>query len=210
MSRFRLDGLVYLVSAAAAFLLTGSAAEIPQGTHVLLKMMNSINTRTARAGDSVYMQTASPVVAGGRIIVPVSSYVAGIVTNAKQSGRVSGRAQLSIRIDLLTLPDGQVVKISPHLTSIDSNESDQKVVTDENDIKQGPSHLQDAAQVAIFAGRGAAIGGIADRSWKGAGIGAGAGSAVGLATVLLTRGREVELQQGSTFDVVFDRPVTIQ
>lgn len=210
MSRFRLDGLVYLVSAAAAFLLTGSAAEIPQGTHVLLKMMNSISTRTARAGDSVYMQTASPVVAGGRIIVPVSSYVAGIVTNAKQSGRVSGRAQLSIRIDTLTLPDGQVVKISPHLTSIDSNESDQKVVTDENDIKQGSSHLQDAAQVAIFAGRGAAIGGIADRSWKGAGIGAGAGSAVGLATVLLTRGREVELQQGSTFDVVFDRPVTIQ
>src|ERR1035441_9531608 len=56
---------------------------------------------------------------------------------------------------------------------------------------------------------GAAIGGMADRSWKGAGIGGGAGSAVGLATVLLTRGREVELRQGSTIDVVFDRPVTI-
>ena len=32
-------------------------------------------------------------------------------------------------------------------------------------------------------------------------MGAGAGSAAGLATVLLTRGREVELHQGSTIDV---------
>ena len=43
----------------------------------------------------------------------------------------------------------------------------------------------------------------------GAGIGAGAGGAVGLATVLLTRGREVELRQGSTVDVVFDRTVSV-
>jgi hypothetical protein len=56
---------------------------------------------------------------------------------------------------------------------------------------------------------GAAVGGMADRSWTGAGIGGGVGSAVGLATVLLTRGREVELRQGSTIDVIFDHPVTI-
>ena len=50
---------------------------------------------------------------------------------------------------------------------------------------------------------------MADRSWTGAGIGGGVGSAVGLAAVLLTRGREVELRQGSTIDVIFDHPVTI-
>jgi hypothetical protein len=33
---------------------------------------------------------------------------------------------------------------------------------------------------------------------------------VGLATVLLTRGKEVELRQGSTLDVVFDRPVSLE
>ena len=40
-------------------------------------------------------------------------------------------------------------------------------------------------------------------------IGAGAGGGVGLATVMLTRGREVNLQQGSTMDVIFDRSVPI-
>jgi len=44
----------------------------------------------------------------------------------------------------------------------------------------------------------------------GAGIGAGAGTVVGLAAALLTRGNEVELHQGSTLDVVFDRDVVIQ
>jgi hypothetical protein len=31
-----------------------------------------------------------------------------------------------------------------------------------------------------------------------------------LATVLLTRGREVELRQGTALDVIFDRPVALQ
>jgi hypothetical protein len=54
-------------------------------------------------------------------------------------------------------------------------------------------------------GIGAGIGGITARSAKGAGIGAGAGAAVGLATVLLTRGPELELPRGTTVDVVMDR-----
>ena len=83
------------------------------------------------------------------------------------------------------------------------------VVEGEGAIKQAPSKGQDAARIAILAGTGAAIGGIADRSWKGAGIGAAAGGAVGFAVTLLTRGHEVELRAGSTLDVVFDRPVGI-
>ena len=51
---------------------------------------------------------------------------------------------------------------------------------------------------------------MADRSFKGAGIGAGVGTVVGLATALVSRGNEVELRQGSTLDVVFDRDVVVQ
>jgi hypothetical protein len=190
--------------------LHAAAAEIPQGTHLLLRMVNSVSTRTAQPGDAVFMETASPIAVDGGILVPVHSYVQGVVSSAKRSGRVAGRAELGIRIETLTLPGGKSFKIAPHPASVDSNDSDQKVAAKENDIKQGSSHMQDAARVAILAGSGAALGGLADRTFKGAGIGAGAGGAVGLATVLLTRGREVELRQGSTLDVVFDRPVTIE
>jgi hypothetical protein len=99
--------------------------------------------------------------------------------------------------------------MNPMLASVDANETDQKVVSRENEVRQGPSHGHDAARIASTGGGGAAIGGLADGSWKGAGIGAGAGSGVGLAIVLLTRGREVELRQGNTIDVVFERPIPL-
>jgi hypothetical protein len=187
-----------------------AAVEIPRGAHVLLRMENSINTRTAQAGDFVYLRTASPMSADGQIIVPSGSYVQGVVTQAKQSGRVHGRAELAIRLESLTLASGKVYRISPHLASVDAGDTGQKVTGPENSVEQAPEHGQDAARIAILAGSGAAIGGLTDRSWKGAGIGSGAGAAVGLATVLLTRGKEVELRQGATLDVVFDRPVALE
>jgi hypothetical protein len=186
------------------------AAEIPQGAHLLLRMENSVSTRTAKEGDSVYLRTASPIAADGQIVVPVGSYVQGVVAQAKRSGRTKGRAELAIRLDTLTLLSGQVVKFSPHLSSVDPGADGQRVSGPENAVQQEPSRGQDAARIAILAGSGAAIGGLADRSWKGAGIGSGIGGAVGLATVLLTRGKEVELHQGSTLDVVFDRAVALQ
>ncbi len=185
------------------------AAEIPQGAHALLRLVNSVSTRTAREGDYVYLRTASPIVVNGQIVVPAESYVQGVVSHAQRSGRVKGRAELGIRIETLTLASGKVVQVAPHLASVDSEGSDQKVVTNENQVQQGGNRGSDAERIATLSGTGAAIGGLADRSWKAAGIGAGAGGAVGLASVLLTRGREVELRQGSTIDVVFDRPISV-
>jgi len=202
--------MVRSVAVFVALPLFAGAAQIPPGTHVLLRMENSINTRTAQQGDYVYLRTASPIGAGEEILVPVGSYVQGVVTETKRSGRVAGRAQLAIRLETVTLASGKSFKFSPHLSSVDSGETGQKVVGKEGMVEQAPSRGEDVKQIAILAGSGAAVGGLTDRSWKGAGIGAGVGSAVGLATVLLTRGKEVELRQGATLDVVFDRAVAIQ
>jgi hypothetical protein len=186
------------------------AAEIPAGTHVLLRMENSLSSRTAQPGDYVYLRTAVPIAETGQIIVPPGSYVQGVVTASKRSGRVKGRAELAIRLESLTLASGKVYQFAPHLSAVDSNASGQKVVGNENAVEQAAGKAQDAGRIATYAGSGAAIGGLATETVRGAGIGAGVGSAVGLATVLLTRGREVNLRQGSTLDVVFDRPVELK
>ena len=195
-----------LVLSAAGLL---SAAEIPQGTHVLLRMVNSVSTRTAREGDRVYMRTASPILVNGQFVVPVESYAEGVVTHSLRSGRVKGRAELGIRIEILTLPSGKTIRVAPRLSAVDAGGAEQKVDEREHEIKQGGTKGQDAERIAVRGAEGAAIGGIADQGWKGAGIGAGIGGAVGLATALLTRGREVELPPGATFDVVFDRAVAV-
>jgi hypothetical protein len=186
------------------------AAEIPSGTHLLLRMVNSINTRTASEGSQVYLRTDSPLVTEGRVIVPVGSYVQGTVAQVKRSGRVAGRAELSIRLDTLTLPEGKVLKFTPQLSAVDAGDSGQKVSGENNRIQQGSDIGRDAARIAILAGTGASIGGLVDRGWRGAGIGAGVGGAVGVATTLLTRGREVELRQGMTLDVALDRALLVE
>jgi hypothetical protein len=184
--------------------------EIPKGAHVLLRFVNAINTRTAREGDFVYLQTASPLAAGGRVLVPEHCYVQGVVAHAKRSGRVSGRAELAIRLETLTFPSGLVLRITPKVASVDSGNSDQRVEGDEGAIQQGSDVGRDAERVAILAGTGASIGGIADQSWSGAGIGAGIGAGVGVASALLRRGREVDLKPGMSIDVVFDRAVLLE
>ena len=187
-----------------------SAAEIPPGTHLLLRMVNSVGTRTSQVGDYVYLRTASPLTSEGRIIVP---------TRELRPGR--GVPHPTQRKDLRACgdehstgdahaPRRKGVEVTPHLNSVDSGEDEQKVDRHEDSVKQGATKMQDAGRVAILAGSGASIGGIADQGWKGAGIGAAAGSAVGLTTVLLTRGKEVDLRQGTTLDVVFDRPVVLE
>lgn len=203
-------GLATLALGLTFALAPGGAAEIPQGTHVLLRMVNSVSTRTARPGDHIYLETASPVVVAGRIAVPVHSYVQGVVVQAKRAGKVRGKAQLAIRLETLTLPSGAVLSFSPVLDSVEAGGSGQQVEKKENIVRQGPEHGADAARVTLLAATGASIGGLADRDWRGAGIGAGIGAGAGIATVLLTRGREVELARGATLDVVLDRALRLE
>ena len=54
--------------------------------------------------------------------------------------------------------------------------------------------------------QGALIGVIADRG-KGAAIGGGIGGAAGAAAVLLSRGKDVVLEPGTTIEIVLDRPL---
>ncbi len=200
-----------VLTAATAF-----AADIPSGAHVLLRMQNSINTRTSKAGDFVYLQTATPIAAGGSVLVPIGSYVQGVVVDVNRGGRVKGRADLSIRLETLTLASGQQYKFAPRVDSLEGDSGGQKVVGDENKIQQGAGTGRDTAQIAILTGLGAAVGARVNRfgnggsALRGVGIGSGVGAAVGLASVAFTRGKDVDLRQGASLDVVFDQPVALQ
>lgn len=193
------------------------AADIPAGSHVLLRLQNSVNSRTAQPGDYVYFQTATPIAADGGILVPVGSYVRGVVAEVNRAGKVKGRAELGIALESVTLAAGREFKFGPRVASIEGDPGGQRVVDRENTVQQGSGAGRDVARVAFFTGAGTWIGALSTR-WsrggssvgKGIGIGAGAGAAVGLATTLFTRGRDVDLRQGSSLDVVFDKAVPLE
>jgi len=185
--------------AFAAFVSTASAAEIPAGTHLLLRMENSISSRTAKAGDGVYFRTVTPLSAGGRIVVPPGSYAQGIVTRAERGKRAHGQAGLEIQLIMLMLANGEVITASSRTTSISSEEAS-KGQWDAGVIPPIPfkSVFGAAAVGAIAGGR------------TGSGIGMAAVGAVAVISSIVARGHEVELRQGANVDVAFDRPVVFE
>jgi type IV secretion system protein VirB10 len=179
---------------------------LPAGTRLAVVLENGLSTRTAKAGDSIYMRTSFPITQNNRIIVPVGSYVRGELLESKRPGRIKGRGEFRLRLNTLIFPNGYTVDLLAVPRSADGGG---KETTDSEGKVTGPGGKgRDAETIAGTTVTGAGIGAIADGA-KGLGIGAGVGAAAGLAAVLLTRGPDAHLPRGSSLDVVIERELTL-
>lgn len=181
---------------------------VDAGTRIPLVMINSVSTRHAAEGDRLYLETSFPILASGKIVIPPGSYVAGTITSAKRGGRVKGKAELFLRFDSLTLPNGVTRDFRARVGGIDGRSS-QQLDRSEGKITAEGTKGTDARTVGEGAAGGASIGVIAGsvsgRPGMGAGVGAAAGAAAGLMGVMLTRGQDVVLARGTTVEMVLDR-----
>jgi hypothetical protein len=177
--------------------------EVPTGTKLPLILHNAITTRNAHAGDPLYLETLFPIVLNNKILIPAGSYVQGEILDAKRPGKVKGRGEMQIRLNTMILPNGYTVNFNAVPTNAGTGGDES--VDKEGKIQGDTDKTTDAGTIVKGTAIGAGIGGIATRTGAGAGIGAGAGAAAGLLAVLLTRGPELELPRGTTFDVVLNR-----
>jgi hypothetical protein len=179
---------------------------LPSGTRVAVVLENGISTRSAKAGDSVYLRTSFPITQNNQIVVPIGSYLRGELMDSKRPGRIKGKGEFRIRLDTLILPNGYTVNMNAAPRSADSGG---KETMDSEGKVTGPGGKgKDVETIATTTVTGAGIGAIADGA-KGAGIGAGIGAVGGLAATLLTRGPEAELPRGSTLDVVLEHDLQL-
>ncbi len=183
---------------------------VDPGTRIPLNLINSISTKNAAEGDRVYLETVFPILAGGKIVIPPGSYVAGTVTEVKRPGRVHGRGELYIRFDSLTLPNGVTRDFRARIGALDGR-STEELDKAEGKIKSEGNKSGDLKTIAEGAGIGAGVGSIAGGTaghvGMGAGIGAAAGATAGLIGVLLSRGPEAVLAKGTTVEMVLDRAI---
>ena len=177
---------------------------VPVGTRLPLVLHNGISTRNAHIGDPVYLETLFPILVNEHIVIPAGSYVSGEITATKRPGRVKGRGEIMLRLTTLILPNGYSVSLLA--TPSDESSGDADEVSKEGKITGPSNKAGDAGTMVKTTGAGAGIGAITGGG-KGAAIGAGAGAAVGLATILFTRGPELQLPRGTTLDVALDRPL---
>ena len=190
-----------------------ASIEVPAGTKVLLALRSGVNTRSARPGDGVYLSSTFPVVVGTQVVIPAGVYVQGIIDRVTRAGRVKGRAEVGMHFTTMIFPNGSVVSIPGVVDSV-PGATDSKVKDNEGNIQQAGSNGKDAGDIARAAEAGASVGAIGGAIGgspiAGAGYGALAGGAAGLIYTLLTRGSDLNLEQGQTVEMVLQRPLTLE
>jgi len=175
---------------------------VAAGTKIPLTLKQGVTSKNARPGDPVYAQTAFPITQNDQIVIPAGTFVQGEVRRVLRPGRVKGRAELQMSFTSMIFPNGYTILL-PGAVQGTPGKQDTSMKGKEGTIEGGSSKGKDAATIAEATIPGAGIGAIADGG-KGAAIGAGAGGVIGLATVLLSRGPEIQLGVGESIEMVLE------
>ncbi len=185
---------------------------VPANTTIPLELRNTISSRTAYVGQAIYCETIYPISVGNRILIPVGSYVKGAVTQVVRPGRVKGRAQIGLRFESITLPEGTTRPLRATLSGYAGN-GKEGFHRDESKIEGESTKGEDAGKVAQTTVTGAEIGtiaGVGSHSvGKGLGIGSAAGALGGLIWVLATRGKDVLLTPGTSLELQLSVPLRL-
>ena len=163
------------------------------GSRIVVRTINSLSTKTARAGEQFEASLEQPLVVGDHTIVPKGTSAFGQVTVSDPSGRLKGSSYLGVQLTAIALPNGDRIAIQTA-----TNERISKGTGKKTGVKMG-----------IGAGLGALIGALAGGG-KGAAIGAGAGGAAGAGVAYATGGNPAVIPSESVLTFQLAAPVTIK
>lgn len=188
---------------------------VPAGTKVLLQLRSSVNTRSAKPGDGVYLASTFPVVVGNRVMIPAGVYVQGVVDRVQRAGHVKGKAQLDMHFTSIIFPNGSVVEIPGMVNSLPGAKKQDVKDDGEGTIEQDSNKGRNAGKVAeIGIPAGGTIGSISGipsgHPLEGGLIGLGAGAAAAGLVSLFTRGADVNIESGTQVEMVLQRPLILE
>jgi type IV secretion system protein VirB10 len=191
---------------------TSSTLVVPADTTIPLKLMNTINSRTAQPGQGLYCETIFPITVGDRIVIPVGSSVKGSVTKVVRPGRGKGKAQIGIRFDTLILPNGTTLPLRATLSGLGGT-GREEFQPKESKVEGASSKSDNAGKVAETTITGAEIGTIAGAGSghpvKGLGIGSLIGAGGGLVWIRASRGKEIVLPSGTNLELQLSTSLTL-
>ncbi len=175
--RLQGNSAVWCAIVAAAMLVlagaSGAWAQTPGSATV--RLVDSLSTENARAGDSFTATLAEPLVMNGRVVAPKDARVTGRVVEAVSSGRLKKPALITLQLD-----------------SVQSSSGRYPLATEAMTIKQDSHTTRNVVIIGGTTAAGAVIGGVAGGG-KGAAIGAASGAGVGTLAAFLTGKKEISL-----------------
>lgn len=150
------------------------ATEIPDGTVLTVRMIDSIDSDVAAVGDRFQASLDEALVVNGRELAPRGADAVVQLAKVDQAGRIRGREEIAIELASVTI-DGRETVVTSNFAELSSKSK--------------------TTQTAKTAGGGAAIGAIIGAiagGGKGAAIGAGVGAGAGT-VYSATRGSSVKV-----------------
>ena len=165
--------------------------ELPAGTNLTIRMIEGVDSETARVGQTFQASLDEPVMLNGETMIPRGADVIVKLVDSKESGKLTGKAELTL--DLVSVRvNGRMVDMNTQTVSRESS-------------SRGERTAKVAGGTAAV---GAIIGAIAGGG-KGAAIGAGAGAAAGAGAEVVTKGQRVKIPSETRLTFVLDNPVKV-
>lgn len=165
--------------------------EIPAGSSLIIRMIDDVDSERDRVGQTFRASLDEPVLVDGATVAPRGADVVVKLIDDKQSGKLTGRTELTLDIQSLTV-NGKSVDVTTQ------------------DVTQASSSR--TTQTAQRAGGGAAIGAIIGAiagGGRGAAIGAATGAAAGGAVQIITKGQRVRIPSETRLTFTLQQPVRI-
>lgn len=171
---------------------------IPNGTRLTAVLNTLVTSRATQIGDRFTMNVTSPDIYRNAVIE-------GRVAQIDNSGRVSGRANVSLEFDRIRMRDGRSYRFAGVIDSVRTVNGDTVSVSNEGTVRDGNQTKKTATRAGVGAALGALIGAIAGGG-SGAAIGAAVGAGAGAGSVLIQGRDNVELGQGTEFGITATGP----
>ncbi len=169
----------------------GPTVTFPAETRITIRTTSAIDTERNRVGDYFTATLEDPITMGSQVILPRDAEVKGRITQAKESGHLTGRNELALE-----------------LTEVVANGRSYTLKTGEY-LEVGSSRgKRTAATVGGVSALGAVIGAIAGGG-KGAAIGAVAGAAAGTGVQLITKGETLKVPAETLLEFKLQAPLTV-
>ena len=161
---------------------------VPEGMSLRIRLETRLSTKNNYEGDEFTARVVEPIAYQGALIK-------GHVEAVDRSGRMTGRTEMALEFDTITLPNGHTGPFRAQIEKVYATES-VKSVDEEGNVESASKTKETEIRSIGGAVLGAIIGGIAGGG-KGAAIGAILGAGVGAGSVYVQGNKELILEPGT-------------
>ena len=193
------------ISLLAGLAAAQTAAPVPAGTALMVKLDTTLATFSNKPGDPFRGKITKPVMLNGKIVIPAGATVEGRVTKVSEPRRISGKPSIAILPEAVIFPNGERYFLDA--TLVDTNLGRGSDVNTEGQFKGSGHDNHDTVETGAGTAGGMLIGGLA-----GGPVGLVIGGAVAATATTahwLGKHRSAILPAGTELTLELNRPLTI-